>query len=148
MRVFGHVTKTNLIGGNPIRIANSENHNSSKFPNAHVLEQTTCGQVRVACDHETSTAPHDLYDTGHTLQVSSRPIVELQVDSVKDDRDVVEARDEIMMMHKSDVFVDVGQPNDGEQERYVTHMFHDMKPTQSVTDTMGGGDVVSEPDNT
>jgi hypothetical protein len=128
-----------------LRFGKSQFH--QRIPNAHVLEWTTCGHVRVEYDPETSTAPHDLCDTGHTLQMSSRPIVEIQVDSVKDDRSVVETRDEIMMMHENDVFVDVGHPNAGEQERYVTHMFHDMIPTQSMTGTMGGGDVVSEPDN-
>ena len=41
----------------------------------------------------------------------------------------------------------INQANVDESERYVTCMLHDMIPTQSMTDTMGGGDVVVETAN-
>ena len=41
----------------------------------------------------------------------------------------------------------VDQAKDDEKPGNVTHMVHDMLQTQSMTDTMGGGDVVTETDN-
>ena len=41
----------------------------------------------------------------------------------------------------------VSQARADEKKRNVTHMFHDMLPTQSMINTMGRGNVVTETDN-
>ena len=70
--------------------------------------------------------------------------MKLQANSRKNDKDGMEIRDEIVVVHENDVFVDVGQSDIDEQGGYDAHMLHDMTPTQSMTHTMGGGDVVAE----
>ena len=59
----------------------------------------------------------------------------------------MQTSDENKMMKNEDVFMVVSQTNVDEQRRYVTHMSHDMTQTRSMTNTMGGGDVVAETDN-
>ena len=73
--------------------------------------------------------------------------MKLQVNSLRNDKDGVEMRDEIVMVHESDVFANVGQSDVAEQGGYDAHMLHDMTPTQSMTHAMGGDDVVAELDN-
>ena len=73
--------------------------------------------------------------------------MKLQVNSLRNDKDGMEMRDEIVMVHESDVFVNVGQSDVAEQGGYDAHMLHDMTSTHSMTHAMGGGDVVAELDN-
>ena len=61
-----------------------------------------------------------------------------QVNSLTNDKDGMEMRDEIVMVHENDVFVDVGQSDVDEQGGYDAHMLHDMTPTQSMTHAMWG----------
>ena len=91
-------------------------------PDAHGREHVAPVEGRAAASYTTSTTPHDLYDTGHTLQECRRAGVKLQVNSLTNDKDGMEMRDEIVMVHENDVFVDVGESDVAEQGRYDAHV--------------------------
>ena len=100
-----------------------------------------------AWDYEKGTTPHDLYDTGHTPMMSMKACVQLQHDNMNNARDMTQTSAEIMMVQETDVLMVVSQARADEKKRNVTHMFHDMLPTQSMINTMGGGNVVTETNN-
>ena len=79
--------------------------------------------------------------------MSMKACVQLQHDNMNNARDMTQTSAEIMMVQETDVLMVVSQARADEKKRNVTHMFHDMLPTQSMINTMGGGNVVTETNN-
>ena len=104
-------------------------------------------QVCKTGNYDTGTTPHDLCERGHTLPMSRKVCVKPHEGSMHNKRDMMQTNVENKMTNNEDVFMVISQAKVNEHGRYVTHMSHDMTQTQSMTNTMGGGDVVAETDN-
>ena len=136
-----------LVTGEIVANENRPNFGRAIIADTHTPKDEAHQQVCKTGNYETSTTPHDLYEAGHTLPMSRKVYVKPHEGSMHDERDMMQTNVENKMTNNEDVFMVISQTNDNEHGRYVTHMSHDMTQTRSMTNTMGGGDVVAETDN-
>ena len=122
-----------LVTGEIVANENRSNFGRAAISDTHSPKDEAHQQVCKIGNHKTSTTPHDLYETGHTLPMSRKVCVKPHEGSMHNEGDMMQTSDENKMMKNEDVFMVVSQTNVDEQRGYVTHMSHDMTQTQSMT---------------